>query len=154
MLTEICGYLKNWFNRRPDGTDYPKYHGTFKVEAGNLTWESGAELPLQTGQYFRILGSISNMGVFQWPAKLKDEVFEGDIWSMAVPVDVIALAKEIEDWNEIYGKATSAAMSPFTAESFAVYSYTKASGRNADSSSAGVSWMDVFGSRLSRYKKL
>jgi hypothetical protein len=75
---------------------------------------------------------------------------------MAVPTDVIAIAKEIAEWNEINGKATSNALSPYLSESFGGYSYSK-SGSGARSTSGtkvGTTWEDVFGARLTRYKKL
>ena len=165
VLTEICGYLKNWFNRKPDGTDYPKFHGRFVINDGVIRWDSGAELPLKEGQFYRILGgAYNNGGVYPFystppsegedtslGARPRDEEFEGEVWSMAVPPDVVALAGEIAAWNEKNGKADSAAMSPFNSESFGGYSYTK--GRTIAGGS-GVSWADAFASRLMRYKKL
>ena len=168
MLTEICGYLKNWFNRRPDGTDYPKFKGEFTIKRGVIKYSDGTDLPMQDGQYMRILGSVFNNGVFGFSTTpvpgensaqapiLMDETFEGEVWSMAVPVDVIALDKDITDWMAINGRADSAALSPFNSESFGGYSYSKSGGNRGGSggNQTGISWMDVFGSRLSRYKKL
>ena len=166
MLTEICGYLKNWFNRKDDGTDYPKFHGTFAIANGVIKWDSGEDLPLQEGQYYRILGGVfNNGGVFRYMlqppssetevgALPKDEVFEGTVWSMAVPPDVVSLADEISEWTAKYGKADSAAMSPFNSESFGGYSYSKSGGSSGGETKVGVTWQDVFSSRLTRYKKL
>ena len=168
MLTEICGYLKNWFNRRPDGTDYPKYKGEFTIKRGVIKFSDGTDLDLLDGQYMRILGSIFNNGVFCYSSTpvlgensaqaplLMDETFTGEVWSMAIPVDVLALDKDVNEWMAINGKATSAALSPFNSESFGGYSYSKSGGRGGSSggNQTGVTWMDVFGSRLSRYKKL
>ncbi len=154
MLTEICNYLKNWFTRKPDGSDFPKYTGNFQISEGQIVNEMGQELPIQTDQYFRILGSVFNDGVHKYPATLKDEVFNGEVWEMGVPVDVQAIAKEAAEWMKKYGSADSAAMSPFSSESFGGYSYSKASGSSGGGSQAGVTWIDVFRSRLSRYKKI
>ena len=167
MLTEICGYLKNWFNRRPDGSDYPKFHGDFVVKDGVIKWDSGENLPLQEGQYYRIIGGVfNNGGVFRFMLDSplqetvagslpKDEEFNGEVWSMAVPPDVVAIAEEIAEWNEANGKADSAAMSPFNSESFGGYSYSKSGGSGSSSGGrTGVTWADVFGARLTRYKKL
>lgn len=159
MLTEICGYLKNWFNRKPDGTDYPKFEGTYSIADGNITTVSGQSIELLDGQYFRIVGSILNEGVFQYKNPqpvLKDETFTGQIWAMAVPTDVIALAKEIEEWNSVNGKAASNALSPFLSESFGGYTYSKSGSGSRSTSGAkiGVTWEDIFGARLTRYKKL
>ena len=165
MLTEICGYLKNWFNRKPDGTDYPKFHGTFVITDGVIRWDSGADLPLKEGQYYRILGGVyNNGGVFPFYStspsegedtslgvRPSDEEFEGEVWSMAVPPDVVALAKEIAEWNEKNGKAGSEALSPYNSESFGGYSYSKG---GSSTGGSGVSWVDVFASSWVRYKKL
>lgn len=162
MLTEICGYLKNWFTRKADGTNYPVFHGSFKVSNGVITWQGGALLPMVEGQYYRIVGGVlNNGGVFLFHSAPpsgeasrecpRDEEFEGEVWSMAVPPDVIDLAKEIAAWNELNGKADSTALSPYNSESFGGYSYSKGGTR---SGGAGVAWSDVFGSRLTRYKKL
>lgn len=153
MLTEVCGYLKNWFNRKIDGTDYPKYKGEITISSGKITT---GDLPLLDGQYFRVLGSVLNDGVYQYSEELalKDEVFDGEIWSMAVPADVIALSDEIDAWREKYEKADSEAMSPFMSESFGGYSYSKSSGGSGEHSSSAPSWISTFSARLSRYKKL
>ena len=109
---------------------------------------------LKDGQYFRIIGSTFNDGVHIYPASdLKDEVFEGSIWAMAVPATVIAIASDIKDWQTKYGGADSDAMSPFTSESFAGYSYSKSGSGNANSGS-NITWQDVFGGRLNKYRKL
>ena len=55
MLTELCGVLRNWFE-----TD--RISGTYTVENGSIA------LPfLQEGQFFRIVGSVFNDGVHQYP---------------------------------------------------------------------------------------
>ena len=167
MLTEICGYLKNWFNREPNGTDYPKFRGDFVVSNGVIKWDSGADLPLHEGQYYRIIGGVfNNGGVYRFmlhpPSQEtaagelpKDEAFTGEVWSMAVPPDVVAIAEEIAKWNEANGKADSAAMSPFNSESFGGYSYSKSGGGGSSSGNrTGITWVDVYGARLTRYKKL
>ena len=78
MLTQICQYLRNWFVR-------DKYFGNFKIENGVLTYADGTALPLLNGQYFRIVGSILNDGVYQTGEALADEEFNGAVWSMAIP---------------------------------------------------------------------
>ena len=138
MLTEICAELRNYFEV-PNG----RHFGTFTISGGSI-----APLDfLQEGQYFRIVGSVFNDGVFQYPAaSLTDEVFEGAVWAMAVPPTLIALSAEIEEYcNSDAGKA-----SPYTSESFGGYSYTKAT----DSNGAPVGWQKAFASRMSRWRKL
>ena len=102
---------------------------------------------MQDGQYFRSVGSVFNDGVYRHPAHdLTDETFDGAVWAMAVPPAVIDLAAEIEEYNNSdAGKA-----SPFTAESFGGYSYTKAT----DANGAPISWQKAFASRLNKLRKL
>ena len=157
MLTELCAFLKNWFVAE-------MCYGDFKVADGLVTWADGTELPLQDGQYFRIIGSIFNDGCHSYhigaegeesPSNptLKDEEFNGSVWTMAVPPDVIALAKEIEAWRTKYEGADSPALSPYNSESFGGYSYSKSAGNTA-SGATGTTWQSVFGNRLIRYRKV
>ena len=138
MLTEICAELRNYFEV-PDG----RHFGRFEISGGSI-----APLDfLQDGQYFRIVGSVFNDGVYQYPAtSLTDEVFDGAVCAMAVPPSVIDLAAEIEEYNNSdAGKA-----SPFTGESFGGYSYTKAT----DANGAPIGWQKAFASRLAQWRKL
>lgn len=138
MLNEICAELRNWFVV-PDGVHIQKY-----------TISGGSIAPLdflQDGQYFRIIGSVFNDGVHQYPADdLTDEVFYGAIWAMAVPPTLIALAAEIDEYN----KSDAGKPSPFSSESFGGYAYTKAT----DASGAPIGWQKAFASRLNKWRKL
>lgn len=147
MLTEICQYLHNWFNRKPDGSDYPKYSGVFEIVNGELDMDDLAE-----GQYFRILGSLFNDGVHKFGDALTDETFDGEIWSMGIPQDVVKRAEVISEWMEKYGGADSTAMSPYQSESFDGYSYSKQQGSSA--SGGGVNWQSVFGADLAPWRKV
>ena len=138
MLTEICAELRNYFEV-PNG----RHFGKFEIRGGSI-----APLDfLQDGQYFRIIGSVFNDGVHQYPASdLTDETFHGAVWSMAIPPSVIDLSTEIEEYNN----SDAGKPSPFTAESFGGYSYTKAT----DSSGTPISWQKAFASRLNKWRKL
>ena len=139
MLEQVLMHLKNWF-LVPGGI----HEGTYTIEDGGIT------LPfLENGQYFRICGSVFNDGLHQYPASdLKSESFEGTVWALAVPQAVIELASEIEAWQKKNGDAS---VSPYQAESFGGYSYSKAT----DSASGGaVTWQTAFRSRLNNYRKL
>lgn len=147
MLTELCNELNNWF-------DKDRIFGTFKIVDGELTEMSDI---LQDDQYFRIVGSVFNDGVYKYPAvNLKDEEFEGAVWAMTVPPSVIALAEEIEDWQNKYGGTDSQAMSPFQSESFGGYSYTKKSGSSSNSGANTKlgTWQGAFAVKLNRYRRL
>lgn len=141
-LTELCKELNNWF-------DLDRIFDKFTIENGALEDDLG----LLDGQYFRIVGSVFNDGVHQYPATdLQDEVFDGAIWAMAVPPNVIALLDKINDWLSKYGEAYN---SPYTSESFGGYSYSKGSGTSgngAGNGSGGV--LAVFSDELSRWRKI
>ena len=142
VLTELCTYLNNYFWVAKRNVKLTISDGTFTADF------------LKQGQYFRIVGSLFNDGVHKYPATdLKNEEFEGSIWSMAVPLTVIDLASEIGEWQTKYGSVDSASMSPFTSESFGNYSYSKGS---ASSSAEGNpnGWQSVFASRLAPYRRL
>lgn len=142
MLSEICSEIKNYFSN-----NMPKYMGIITIENGVLE-----ECGLQDGQYYRVVGSVFNDGVHQHPADdLHDETFDGAIWHMAVPQEVIDLASDISTWNERYGGADSTANSPFQSESFGGYSYTKGS---TSSDGGGGGWKSAFAARLNKWRKI
>lgn len=142
MLTELCAELKNYFLRDREADIH---YGEYTISGGSI------DLPfLLNGQYFRIVGSVLNDGVYQYPADgLADEVFTGAVWAMAVPPSVVALAADIEAWNTANAEALA---SPYTSESFGGYSYTKASGNSA--SGGAYSWKDQFAGRLAKWRRL
>lgn len=142
MLTELCAELKNYFLRDRDADIH---YGEYTISGGSI------DLPfLLDGQYFRIVGSVLNDGVYKYPSYgLRDETFTGAVWALAVPPAVIALSEEIEAWNT---KNADVLASPYTSESFGGYSYTKASGSSA--SGGAYSWKDQFASRLAKWRRL
>ena len=143
-LTKVCEYLNNYFPRI-------ERQGRFVIAGGVITLPES--LKLKEGQYFRILGSDLNDGVYKYPAtKLNDEEFTGAIWSMAVPVTVIDLASEIEEWEKLYDGVDSPANSPYNSESFGNYSYSK--GYASQSGANSGTWQAVFGSRLAPFRRL
>ena len=137
-LTEICAELRNWFVV-PNGVHIQ----TYTISGGSI-----APLDfLQEGQYFRIIGSVFNDGVHQYPAAdLTDEVFHGAVWAMSLPPDLIALSAEIEEYN----KSDAGKASPYISENFGGYGYTKATGSNGKV----LTWKSVFADALNRYRKL
>lgn len=138
MLEQILGYIHNYFEREI-------VRGTFTISSGSINVAF-----LQEGQYFRIVGSVFNDGVHQYPAsELTDEVFEGEVWAMAVPPAVIALKDEIEEWNN-----NNNGNSPFVSESFGGYSYTKGTSSRGNGTSTPLGWRDVFASRLDQWRKI
>ncbi len=138
MLTEICADIRNYFTAERD-----KHFGTFEISGGSI-----APLDfLQDGQYFRIVGSTFNDGIYRYPTTgLTDESFNGAIWAMRIPPDVIALASEIEAYNN----SEEAKPSAFTSESFGGYSYNRAT----DANGLPATWQTVFASRLNKYRRI
>lgn len=134
MLTEICKEIRNWFERE-------KHFGDFTISEGTLDVDF-----LQDGQYFRIVGSVFNDGVHKFnDVELKDETFNGAVWEMAIPEDVINLANEIDAYNTEMGVA-----SPYTSESWGGYSYTKATA----SDGSVITWQTAFSNRLNKWRKI
>lgn len=134
-LTDLCEELRNWF-------DVSRHIGHFKIENGTI------ELPfLKEGQFFRIVGSVFNDGVHQYPEYgLTDEEFYGGVWALAVPQNVLDLVDEISKWESENAKIIN---SPYTSESFGGYSYSKAT-----SGGENVTWQSHFKKRLSRWRKI
>lgn len=144
MLTEICQYLRNWF-------DKVRYFGGFMIRDGVITFVDGSEVPLLKGQYYRVAGSIFNDGVHQYGVPLEgDEEFTGAVWGLAIPREIIELSEEIDRW--IVDNAEAIA-SPYQSESFGGYSYSKSSGYGS-SSVGSISWQSQFAARLAPWRKI
>lgn len=152
MLTQLCQELRNWFDRGQQ-----KYIGRIVIDdAGNITCNNGntQQVPVQTGQYFRVVGSVFNDGVHQEGDSLTEETFDGAIWLMAVPQTVIDLAEDISAWQDKYGGVDSVAMSPYSSESFGGYSYSKTGGGSSTYGNVGGTWQAVFSDRLNSWRKI
>lgn len=142
MIGQICAEVKNYF-----------VQPNVDIHAGNYTIENGELSPIpfvKVGQYYRIVGSALNDGVYKRGTDdqhLLNEEFFGTVWSMRVPKDFVALCKEISDWQT----ANAAALSgPYQSESFAGYSYSK----GASESGGAWTWKDQFKNKLNAYRKL
>ena len=138
MLEQVLREIRNWFT-----VDGGIHSGTFTIEDGGIT------LPfLATGQYFRIIGSVFNDGLHQYPASdLKAETFEGTVWALAVPQAVIELATEMETWETKNGEAAAGI---YQSESFGGYQYSK----QTASDGGQVTVWSVFRKRLNQWRKL
>lgn len=143
MLTELCQELKNWFTR-----DENKFYGKFQIVDGKLLTPPST---LKFGQYYRIVGSTFNDGVHKYgywdEDSLIDESFDGSIWCMDVPAEVINLATDIRTFCSSFA---SVSQSPFSSESFGGYSYTKATGKNG----VPLTWQDMYAKRLNKWRKI
>lgn len=144
-ITDFCCELNNFFKKEV-------YLGEFTIEGGRIVLP--AIVDIKDGQYFRIVGSVFNDGVYQHPATgLTDEMFRGAVWAMAIPPAAIALFEKIKDWDSKYSQS-EAANSPFQSESFGGYSYSKGYNSSASGSDTAVSWQKQFKSRLNKWRKL
>ena len=144
-LSELCKELKNWF-------ETARYGGRFTITDGAIDLsEMVADGSLQNGQYFRIVGSVFNDGVYQYPASdLDDETFSGAVYAMAVPKEVITLLNDINAWMDTHG---AEALKPFQSESFGGYSYSLKGGLS-DAGTSAEPWKVMFSSRLSKWRKI
>lgn len=151
MLQQVCESIHNYFIKNV-------YCGEYTIAGGVIS----PSLDLLEGQKFWLTGSVLNDGVYTYheaeikddddakAAGLKDESWAGTICALAVPPAVSALSAEIKAWVAKNGEAVN---SPYQSESvLGVYSYQKATG----GSGAGgtVTWQDVFGSQLNRWRKV
>lgn len=141
MIDEICTELKNWFV-----ADGDKHFGTFIISDGHIAPSDY----LQNGQYYRVIGSVFNDGVHCFGDDtdvLTSETFNGAVWAMRVPYAVVQLSVEVENWVKNYGEVMA---SPYTSESFAGYSYSKAT----SASGGGITWQESFRTRLNKWRKI
>lgn len=137
MLEQVLGELHNWFVREV-------VEGDFTISGGRLLLPDGPAL--LDGQYLRVVGSVLNDGLHQWPATgLVDERFEGEVWALAVPQEVVDLAKVIDDWD------AKNAPGPYVSESFGGYTYTRATN---GSTGQAAGWRDRFRQELNRWRKV
>lgn len=151
MLDAICGHIHNYF------TDDGDIHtGTWTISGGTIDLSDF----MLNGQYFRIVGSALNDGVYQYPVlpaaegaepTMRDETFEGQIWAMKVPRAVVTLVDEITEWDAQYGKT---AASPYQSESFGGYSYVMRGAGTANGNGGADAWKGIFASRLNQWRKL
>ena len=135
-LTNLCAEIRNYFETE-------KRFGTFTISDGSISPSNF----LQSGQYYRIVGSVFNDGVHRHPAHdLTNETFDGAVWAMAVPSAVVELLHKIDDFE----KAEANSPTAYISESFGGYGYTKATDENG----LPAGWRSVFRSALNRWRKL
>lgn len=152
MLQDICEYIHNFFvPLSADGC-------TYTVAGGTISPAFGAE----DGDRFLICGSRRNDGVYTWhpggikddddseAAGLRDETFAGTIRVMSVPPALIALSGEIKSW---VAKNSEALASPMQSESFNGYSYTLKAGSGTAGGTGPLTWRDIYGKQLERYRR-
>ncbi len=156
VLTEICAYLRNYFHPVSKRENRSYIHsGMFIIDNGKI---SDTDF-LKERQYFRIVGSDLNDGVYCNCSDdlkfLQNEIFDGYIWEMSVPPDFLKLCEDIQAWRTKNENPDSANLSPFIAESFGGYSYSKSNSRVGESNGGNtITWQGQFSSRLSIWRKI
>jgi hypothetical protein len=142
MIEEICAEVKNYFIQ-PDTDVHASY---FSIRNGTIE-----PLPyLHDGQYYRVIGSAMNDGVYchgHDDLAMQDEDWWGTIWTMRVPKAFVKLCREIEAWE---AKNSEALSGPYQSESFGGYSYSK----GTSESGGAYTWKDQFRNKLNAYRKL
>ena len=140
-MKQILDYLNNYFFIQGE-------KGTFTITDNKIIV---SQKYLQ-GQYIYLTGSIMNDNIYRIESinnneitivGANNEVFEGVIYSLAIPPTIIELEGKIKEWN-LGHKPTN-----LQSETFGNYSYTMATvnGKLA-------SWKDVFQEELKPYRKL
>ena len=144
-IADVCAYCRNWFDKNE-----PKIEGKITISGGTVT---GLDGKLKNGQYFRIIGTTFNDGVYKYPATgLTDETVEhGAIWGMAIPKEFLDLCEGIGQWDEDNGKAVA---SPYQSESFHSYSRTMYNGGGTTRETDKTAWQGAYASKLSRWRKV
>ena len=142
MLDELCCEIRNYFVQ----SENDKHAGTYTINGG--TFSPPIDF-LKAGQYFRVVGSALNDGVYKNDGcgVLTDEEFDGAVWAMSVPPAVVALADRIKAYTD----SDAAKPTPFVSESFGGYSYSK--GQNA-AGAANNSWQAVFADELRKWRRI
>ena len=146
MISELCAELRNYFLRDYVNPEQYMHSGSFVIADGEMQ-----SLPfLKQNQFYRIIGSTFNDGVHQYGVDngLIDETFDGTIWEMFVPKEVVDLSAEIQNW---ISKNADTINSPYQSESFGGYSYTKAI---ASTGKMSTDWQSHFAGKLNRWRRL
>ena len=155
MLTELCQYLKNWFELDQISGKVTITDGNITVVSDSLLFSDGNPATILPGQYIHIEGSVYNNGVFQYGEdQLTDETFNGTVWLMGVPQAIIDLDAKITEWRQKYESVSSPAMSPFNSESFKGYSYSKGTVSNGAGAEGALGWQTVFYPQLAPWRKI
>lgn len=147
MIEAVCAHVHNYFETDKNTGLRMIYPGTYKIVNGSIT------LPfLLNGQYFRILGSEMNDGVYQYPAAdMIDETFTGVIWKMRPPRPFLELVDEIDEWLEKYGDTMR---NPYQSEDvIGVYRYTKMTSGKVTGDYIAT-WQNVYKDQLNEWRLL
>lgn len=144
-MEQVLEYLNNHFYKFAE-------KGTYKIENNEIQVRG----KYVAGQYIRITGSIMNDSVVKVISVNDnlitlesadnsvriDEEFDGVIYSMAVPLNLINLCEKIKEYND---KDTG-----LVSESFGDYSYNKGTNKQGEINT----WKDRYKTELKAYKRM
>lgn len=140
-INDFCEEVNNYFEQT-------RIFGEFEIVDDSIDLN---KYNVQEGQYIRVVGSVFNDGVYQYPIppenELVDEKFDGAIWVMAVPSSVVTQIEEINQWE---ATNQSTLNSPYQSESFGGYSYTL----KTENAEGGLNWQTHFRRKLDRWRKV
>lgn len=143
-ITDFCDEVHNYF-------EVEKYIGHIVISDGELQNFSDR---LQTNQYFRIVGSVFNDGVHEYPDNtLVNEQFDGAIWVMAVPPAALELLTKMQEWDIEYGNNADN-YSPYASESYHHYSRTFSIYTSSSGDIKRPTWQSVFKRELNKWRKI
>lgn len=142
MLEEILKIINNYFYATGE-------KGSYNIQDNKLT----VKRKYIQGQYIKIEGSIMNNGVHK-VLEVSDnqitleeainEEFEGVIYGLAIPKDIIRLEPKIKEFE------SKVKNSVYVSESVGGYSYTKAADKNGNVQS----WVGAFANDLRPYRRI
>lgn len=139
----ILRYLNNFFYEKGYKKEIEIKDSTVKIQGDFIS-----------GQYIAIEGSRMNDGVYKVENITSeglmiigaiDEIFEGVVFSLAIPKILIKTSEEVATYN-IENTPTA-----FKSESNQGYSYDKGSSKDG---TTGATWVEVFGNRLKPFRKM
>lgn len=140
-INDFCEEVNNYFEQT-------RIFGKFEIINGSIDLN---RYDIQEGQYIRVVGSVFNDGVYQYPIPpengLVDEKFDGAIWVMAVPSSVVTQIEEVNQWEAMNQSVLN---SPYQSESFGGYSYML----KTENAEGGLNWQTHFRRKLDRWRKV
>lgn len=141
-LDDYCAELKNYFI-----ADFDKdiHLDKYTISNNSITLDF-----LDENQYFRIVGSKFNDGVYKYDNELNliDETFNGAIWAMSIPPQFIEAVSEATTYLTAHPNAMV-----LQSESFGGYSYTRSIGGSTALNGFGY-LPSTIADKLNRYRRI
>lgn len=141
-LDDYCADLKNYFI-----ADFDK-----DIHLGEYTiLDNGIYIDfLDENQYFRIVGSKFNDGVYKYDNKLvlADETFNGAIWAMSIPPQFLAAVNEADAYLLAHPNAMA-----LESETFGGYTYRRS--MYGSTALGGFGYLPTtIADKLNRYRRI